>query len=327
MLAGCCCCRVVLLLYYSGGSKPLVREETLGLWLGPPAPDSEVAPRDIKHLPVAYCTQRNCAVCSALTTYTPPPRCRGAAASATSSPKPTSGGGSGTTSKMSRSYGDSESEMESDHLLEAGKQRSSSMSAKAQLRVQAVVVCTLYAIVGPSLVLVNNHILKSLNFPFPLFLSALGLITTSCVCFFIIRVLPQLKNEGRHPPPTRAAPLVDDVIAPSADGRRLSGDGSSQIQPSHLPNGGVSLQFWLRNMVPIGAAQGLTFASTNAAYMYLTITFTQVRDDALECAAREAARETSALPSDCSAPSPLACHPVRERAVTHTIPRMTSRPL
>ena len=29
-------------------------------------------------------------------------------------------------------------------------------------------------------------------------------------------------------------------------------------------------------MVPIGAAQGLTFAATNAAYMYLTITFTQM---------------------------------------------------
>ena len=219
---------------------------------------------------------------------------------------------------MARSYGDSESEMESDHLLEAGKQRSSSMSAKAQLRVQAVVVCTLYAIVGPSLVLVNNHILKSLNFPFPLFLSALGLITTSCVCFFIIRVLPwirQLKNDGRHPPPTRAAPPVDDVIAPSADGRRLSDDASSQIQPSHLPNGGVSLQFWLRNMVPIGAAQGLTFASTNAAYMYLTITFTQVRDDALECAARE--RPAPCLPTVPLLP-PLACHRVRGRAVTHT---------
>ena len=56
----------------------------------------------------------------------------------------------------------------------------------ASLRVQIVLVCIAYAVVGPTLVLVNNHILKSLNFPFPLFLSALGLITTSFVCAFLL---------------------------------------------------------------------------------------------------------------------------------------------
>ena len=38
----------------------------------------------------------------------------------------------------------------------------------------------------------------------------------------------------------------------------------------------VTFRFWLHNMVPIGAAQGLTFACSNAAYMYLTITFNQM---------------------------------------------------
>jgi drug/metabolite transporter (DMT)-like permease len=179
---------------------------------------------------------------------------------------------------MSRSYYEGESGSEADNLLEAGQSKASGLSAKAKLRVQAVLVCTVYAIVGPSLVLVNNHILKSLNFPFPLFLSALGLITTSCVCFFIIRVLPwfQQRRDGRrHPPAQRVVPAGAGEGLPSP---HLASDGGagSELGAGHQQRKGVTLQFWLRNMVPIGAAQGLTFASTNAAYMYLTITFTQM---------------------------------------------------
>ena len=73
---------------------------------------------------------------------------------------------------------------------------SSHLSSKAQARALIVTTCCLYAVVGPALVLINNHILKSLNFPFPLFLSALGLMTTSCVCAFMLHVLPRLQRYG-----------------------------------------------------------------------------------------------------------------------------------
>jgi len=140
----------------------------------------------------------------------------------------------------------------------------------ASLRVLTVLVCVLYAVVGPTLVLVNNHILKSLHFPFPLFLSALGLVTTSCVCVFMLHVLPRLRRAVC----ARWVPMSARSIGKEPD------SPAHALQPSGLLgeglNADIGFDFWLRNMVPIGAAQGLTFASTNAAYMYLTITFTQM---------------------------------------------------
>ena len=46
--------------------------------------------------------------------------------------------------------------------------------------------------------LINNHILKTLSFPFPLFLSAIGLITTSVICAFIVHVVPRLQHRRDH---------------------------------------------------------------------------------------------------------------------------------
>jgi len=190
----------------------------------------------------------------------------------------TSGGGVPRSEGMSDRYfqiSDTEAEstpLQEEHLLKEAAGSQSGLSAGALIRVQAVLVCSAYAIVGPSLVLVNNHILKSFNFPFPLFLSALGLVTTSCVCVFIIHVLPWLrvKSLGRpSPAPRLPVPSPDRLSSP-----RLSTDGSDRGD-SRWP-GGINFRFWVRNMIPIGAAQGLTFASTNAAYMYLTITFTQM---------------------------------------------------
>ena len=137
------------------------------------------------------------------------------------------------------------------------------MSTRGVQRMQACAVCLAYAIVGPTLVLVNNHILKSLNFPFPLFLSALGLMTTSCICAFIIHAGPLLQRQQSP----RGKPAEEMTSAH---------DRPEPLDPGRRTDGGITFRFWLRNMVPIGAAQGITFASTNAAYMYLTITFTQM---------------------------------------------------
>ena len=143
----------------------------------------------------------------------------------------------------------------------------------ALVRVQVVTVCLAYAIVGPSLVLVNNHILKNLHFPFPLILSSIGLVTTACVCYCVIhlprlsRLLPRACREAGTPRRMHAI----DPGTPTTPGAPLAIESSSASL-----SGGVTFSFWLWNMVPIGAAQGLTFASTNAAYMYLTITFTQM---------------------------------------------------
>ena len=164
----------------------------------------------------------------------------------------------------------SDAELEAQPLAGPSAHGTATATARATLRVQILLVCAAYATVGPTLVLVNNHILRSLNFPLPLILSAFGLVTTSVSCAFIIHVLPRLRRVCR-----RKSPL-EELQTPhsSLEGGVLASPSSPE---SRGPSGpAITFQFWLMNMIPIGAAQGLTFFGTNAAYMYLTITFTQM---------------------------------------------------
>ena len=39
---------------------------------------------------------------------------------------------------------------------------------------EVVFVCTLFMILGPALILLNQYILRALKFPYPMFLSGLG---------------------------------------------------------------------------------------------------------------------------------------------------------
>jgi hypothetical protein len=187
------------------------------------------------------------------------------------------------------------------------------MSSRAALRVQIILVCLLYAVVGPALVLVNNHILKSLSFPFPLFLSSLGLVTTSLVCAIMLHVVPRL---GRSSRAAASSPRAGaDMPSPTDGGAALArADRASTERETSVSigPGGVTFAFWLRNMIPIGAAQGLTFASTNAAYMYLTITFTQARAPRLEESAHRRVAATAAAR-------------VCRRQHAHALPRAPSR--
>ena len=155
-------------------------------------------------------------------------------------------------------------------------------------RLTVVVICLAYTIVGPTVIVVNNHIIKALHFPYPLLLSCVGLFTTASACAFKVRVWPWLRDcchpkryddDLQQQDAEAADPLlVDRASAPASDsgltgvrggGVGGGGGGVSAIQP-------MTRRFWLYNMVPIGIAQGLTFACGNAAYMYLTITFTQM---------------------------------------------------
>jgi len=96
-------------------------------------------------------------------------------------------------------------------------------------------------------------------------------VTTTLVCAFII-ILPGLLGGTRRSEPASPGTELRTVQ------ERESGLTSLRTPSERVGSmsGGVTLRFWLHNMIPIGAAQGLTFASTNAAYMYLTITFTQM---------------------------------------------------
>ena len=48
-----------------------------------------------------------------------------------------------------------------------------------QQRVQIIAACSTYAVVGPTLIVVNNHILKHLSFHYPMLVATAGLLTTS----------------------------------------------------------------------------------------------------------------------------------------------------
>ena len=146
-------------------------------------------------------------------------------------------------------------------------------------RVQVCVACVAYALVGPSLVMVNNHILKQLHFPYPLILSSIGLVTTAVVCWVTLRVGAFAASRREEAANALQPQTPSTTTAEQGDAMRtLEGPMSpAELRPvvaEGMPS--VDFGFWVRNMVPIGAAQGLTFFGTNAAYMYLTITFTQM---------------------------------------------------
>ena len=152
-----------------------------------------------------------------------------------------------------------------------------------QQRVQIIAACSTYAVVGPTLIVVNNHILKHLSFHYPMLVATAGLLTTSAVCATCVQLVPRLTRAAvkASPPPTNSSSAAAQPPLPPPS-PLLEFD---EEEPD-TPVGGVhdaprsaaqvTFRFWLHNMVPIGAAQGLTFACSNAAYMYLTITFNQM---------------------------------------------------
>jgi len=177
-------------------------------------------------------------------------------------------------------------------------------------RLEVIAVCAAYSLFGPAVIVVNNHIIKGLGFPYPMTLSAIGLCTTATFCAVAIRVHPQLATPAsRLPlstlgdPPGAAVGGAYDAVSRSHNGGESPGTG--RLIPSRFQRYNSSCsatedschdeeeeaevryqaergrwrpsyRFWLRNMVPIGVAQAVTFACGNAAYMYLTITFTQM---------------------------------------------------
>lgn len=51
-----------------------------------------------------------------------------------------------------------------------------------------IVLVALFLTVGPALILVNQYILKSLNFPYPMFLSGLGVAASALFAFVIVQL-------------------------------------------------------------------------------------------------------------------------------------------
>lgn len=48
--------------------------------------------------------------------------------------------------------------------------------------------CSTYMILGPSLIMLNKYILDNLDFPYPLFLSGLGVLFSALVAFLAVKL-------------------------------------------------------------------------------------------------------------------------------------------
>lgn len=79
------------------------------------------------------------------------------------------------------------------------------------------------------------------GFNYPMFLSGLGLLTSSLVAHLMVRVFKVV-----------------------------------ELQHSHK----MTWDFYLRSVLPVGASQAGTLALGNAVYLYLTVAFIQVGDAA-----------------------------------------------
>lgn len=94
----------------------------------------------------------------------------------------------------------------------------------------------LYLFSGPTLILLNNKILREYRFDFPMLLSGMGLLTTAIVSVLLV----------------------------------LS--GCVRLEHSEL----VNRQFVCYNLMPVGAALATTYATGNAVYLYLPVGFIQM---------------------------------------------------
>ena len=50
------------------------------------------------------------------------------------------------------------------------------------------IVCATYMVVGPSIILLNKYILQNLHFPYPIFLSALGVLFSGLFSHVLVRL-------------------------------------------------------------------------------------------------------------------------------------------
>jgi drug/metabolite transporter (DMT)-like permease len=108
---------------------------------------------------------------------------------------------------------------------------------RVQHNAWALAVCTLFLVVGPSLMLVNKNVMdkQGVDFPYPFLVSSMGLVFTSFV--------------------THALHLA----------------GMLELPHAHL----VTQGFFLRAVLPVGACHAATLAFGNAQYLFMGMALIQ----------------------------------------------------
>lgn len=101
---------------------------------------------------------------------------------------------------------------------------------------QTILICALFMAVGPSLIMVNQYILKALVFPYPMFLAGLGVLSSGLVATIAVRL------------------------------------GYVQVQRAEAIEG----KLWYQRVLPVGLAHAGTLSFGNMVYLHLDVGFIQM---------------------------------------------------
>src|SRR5437016_4764280 len=104
------------------------------------------------------------------------------------------------------------------------------------LRLDVIVICIAFMFIGPALILVNQYILKGLNFPYPMFLSGLGVLASALTAQILVRL------------------------------------GYVQLQRKEAIEGTL----WYKRVLPVGFTHACTLAFGNTVYLYMNVGFIQM---------------------------------------------------
>jgi drug/metabolite transporter (DMT)-like permease len=101
---------------------------------------------------------------------------------------------------------------------------------------QKVIAVALFCAVGPSLIFLNKHLISTLNFKYPMFISGLG------------------------------------VVASAVFSRLIIMSGAVKLQHGNT----VTWDFYARKILPVGFCMSATLYFGNVAYIYLSVAFLQM---------------------------------------------------
>ena len=144
--------------------------------------------------------------------------------------------GSQTPDRGSRRCSDEQIPDEQINLIEPAEEPKFSVSGAVWRALSVLVACTLYLLVGPSLIIINRTLMRERQFNYPMLVSGLGLLFSTAVSFALVR--------------------------------------GGCVERKHTAL--ITRRFFVSNLLPIGAALATTLASGNAVYLYLPVGFIQM---------------------------------------------------
>jgi len=123
-------------------------------------------------------------------------------------------------------------------MTEAQEKKDSSEHSALLQKIRTITLCVIYMFIGPALIMLNKFILQNLTFPYPMFLSGLGVLVSGIVAQFIVKA------------------------------------GYVTVNPARLET--VSGALWYKRVLPVGLAHAATLAFGNTVYLFLGVGLIQM---------------------------------------------------